>query len=456
MSASTAVSSTSVEHTWHPKYHRSEALGNDITELCGYINAATSRLLEMIREFDQEGLWQLDGICSCAHWLNWKCGIGMNAAREKVRVANALGDLAKISSSFALGEISYSKVRAMTRVATPENEDYLLQIAKHGTAYHVETLVRKYRRAKRLQAMDDANHQHRERTVQVYYEPDGSMVIHARLPAEQGAMLLKALELAMQQAEQPTAAEPDVSAETSAEGSITPRYPEEREAFDKQRADALANIAESYLANGPAPSSSADRYQVVLHVSAETLGDKEGELSHIADGPRVCAETARRICCDTGISVLTEDKDGVPLTIGRKSRIIPPALSRALRARDEGCRFPGCTHKHYIDGHHIRHWSKGGETSLANLVRLCRHHHRLVHEGGFSCEKTRQGQIEFRDQRGHLIARTGYIPALSPVTGITERLRDRYEDLHINAQTCVSKYDDSRIDWNLAVGALFQ
>ena len=218
----------------------------------------------------------------------------------------------------------------------------------------------------------------------------------------------------------------------------------------------MANIAESYLANGPAASSSADRYQVVLHVSTETLSDKGGELSHIEDGPRVCAETSRRLCCDASVSVFTEDEDGEPLSIGRKSRIIPPALRRALRARDEGCRFPGCTHKHYIDGHHIRHWSQGGETSLANLVQLCRHHHRLVHEGGFSCENNQQGQIEFRDQRGQLIARTGHIPALLPVPNITERLRDRYEDLHINAQTCVSMYDDARIDWNLAVGALFR
>lgn len=458
MSASTAAKISFVDPSWHPKYHRSETLGNDITELCGYINAATFKLLEMIREFDQEGLWQLDGICSCAHWLNWKCGIGMNAAREKVRVANALGELAKISASFATGEISYSKVRAMTRVATPENEDYLLMIARHGTAFHVETLVRKYRRAKRLQEMNDAAKQHEERTVQVYYEPDGSMVIHARLPGEQGAMVLKALELAMQMAEQAETevSATDVSAETSGEDDIAPRYPEDREPFDKQRADALANIAESYLANGPAASSSADRYQVVLHVSTETLSDKGGELSHIEDGPRVCAETSRRLCCDASVSVFTEDEDGEPLSIGRKSRIIPPALRRALRARDEGCRFPGCTHKHYIDGHHIRHWSQGGETSLANLVQLCRHHHRLVHEGGFSCENNQQGQIEFRDQRGQLIARTGHIPALLPVPNITERLRDRYEDLHINAQTCVSMYDDARIDWNLAVGALFR
>ena len=380
----------------------------------------------------------------------------MNAAREKVRVANALADLAKISESFASGEISYSKVRAMTRVATAENEDYLLMIARHGTAHHVETLVRKYRRVKRLQAMDDAKKQHDERTLQVYYEPDGSMVIHARLPGEQGAMVLKAIELAMDRAEGSEKTEDDVSAETSKGvevDELTPRQPVEKEPFDKRRVDALADMAENYLGNAPVPSSSADRYQVVLHVSAETLTDQGGDLSHIEEGPHVSAETSRRLCCDTGISVLTEDENGNTLNIGRKSRVIPSPMRRALRTRDEGCRFPGCTRKYSIDGHHIEHWSRGGETSLANLVQLCRHHHGLVHEGGFSCEKNQQGKIEFRDPNDRLIARTGYIPA--PATNLPEHMRDRYEDLFIDSQTCVTRYDGGGINWDLAVAAMF-
>ncbi len=456
MSTSTAPTVTYISADLSPNRQHSERLGKEITELYGYINAATAQLLTMIREFDQKKLWHLEGICSCAHWLNWKCGIGMNAAREKVRAANALGDLPKISASFASGEISYSKVRAMTRVATPAVEDYLLQIARHGTAYHVETLVRKYRRAKKLQETGDAQKQHDNRSVHFYYESDGSMVIKARLPAEKAELILKAIELAMEQADPP---ETDVSAETSGveegENELKP-VRQRKESWDKQRADALANIAESYLGNGPASSSTADRYQVVLHVSAETLTDKEGHISHLQDGPHVSAETSRRLCCDAGISVLTEDEDGTPLNIGRKSRIIPPATRRALKARDEGCQFPGCTLRHYIDGHHIKHWSKGGETSLANLVQLCRHHHRLVHEGGFSCSKNSQDEVEFRNLQEQLIARTGYIPAFSGMLDITERMRNRYEDLLIDSNTCVTKYDGEGIDWDMAVSAMYQ
>jgi hypothetical protein len=254
-----------------PKYLRSAALGDEITELCGYIAAATHRLLEMIREFDQEELWHLDGICSCAHWLNWKCGIGMNAAREKVRVANTLGELPKISESFAKGEISYSKVRAMTRVATADNEDYLLMIAHHGTAYHVETLVRKYRRAKRLQDLEQANKQHDERSLQVFYEHDGSITLQVRLPAEKGALVLKAIELAMEEEKAVEARLSERSADNECvDPAMSGELEDEHIPFDHRRADALTNMAESYLANGPAASSSADRYQVVLHVSAET------------------------------------------------------------------------------------------------------------------------------------------------------------------------------------------
>ena len=189
---------SAAEPLMHPKYARSQALGDEITELYGYITAATCDLLVRIREFDAEGLWQLEGICSCAHWLNWKCGIGMNAAREKVRVARALGGLPKISEAFRRGEISYSKVRAMTRVAHSGNEDYLLMIARHGTAHHVETLVRGHRRAKRLNDEELQDRQHKHRSIDWYWDDDGSLAVKGRLPGEVGALLIKALECAIE------------------------------------------------------------------------------------------------------------------------------------------------------------------------------------------------------------------------------------------------------------------
>ena len=246
-----------------------EQLGAEITELCSYIYAAESRLLTLIHKFDEKEYWAQLGLCSCAHWLNFKCGIGMGAAREKVRVAHALAELPKISEEFARGALSYSKVRAMTRIADEKNEDYLLMIAEHGTAHHVEKLVSKYRTAKRLQDPEIANEQYNNREVTHYYDHDGCLVIKARLPAEQGALIVKALEMAMDKD----------FAET-----------DDREPIAARRADALAEIAETYMNNSESSGSTADRYQVIVHVGAPLAPTWALRRdSHIEDGPHVSA-----------------------------------------------------------------------------------------------------------------------------------------------------------------------
>ena len=233
----------------------------------------------------------------------------------------------------------------------------------------------------------------------------------------------------------------------------------DRPPIDERRADALAELAESYLANGPAESSSADRYQVMVHVTAETLEGgvtaetSDDEVSYLEDGPHVTAETSRRICCDASVIRMTEDQTGEPLSIGRKSRVIPPAMRRALKARDRQCRFPGCTHTLFIDAHHIEHWADGGETSLDNLVQLCRTHHRLVHEGGFSCEKDDTGEIVFRTELGLVIEQNGYTPPQSPDSVVID-LKKRLEDRFIHAQTCVTGWEGELMDRHLAVGML--
>ena len=281
----------------HSPLSDAEQLGEQITELCSYIYAAESRLLALIHEFDDKQYYEKLGFCSCAHWLNFKCGIGMNAAREKVRVANALAKLPKMDERFSKGELSYSKVRAMTRIADETNEDYLLMIAKHGTAHHVEKLVSKYRTAKRVQDASVANEQYRDRELSHYYDHDGCLVIKARLPAEQGALIVNALEMAMDkdfaakeivgaahgnsEEELVGAAHADGAEElVGAASAATDVYPKgtrtadqvplgqtsEPEPIAVRRADALADIAETYMNNSESSGSTADRYQVVVHV----------------------------------------------------------------------------------------------------------------------------------------------------------------------------------------------
>src|SRR5688572_1218228 len=174
-----------------------EKLAKEICTLTGHMNAANHRWLMLIGEFDRRTGWSDGATQSCAHWLNWKCGIAMGAAREKVRVAHALENLPKISAAMACGKLSYSKVREITRVASAETEDYLLMIAEHGTAQHVEKLVRAYRRCCEAEELSREARQQQNRAVSFRYDDDGSLVLKCRLPAEAGARIMKALDLAV-------------------------------------------------------------------------------------------------------------------------------------------------------------------------------------------------------------------------------------------------------------------
>jgi hypothetical protein len=420
------------------KQEVAERLGAKISELCSYIYAAEHRLLTLIREFDEQEGWAHLGFHSCAYWLNFKCGIDMNTARERVRVAHALGRLPKVDARFAKGAISYSKVRAVTRIANENNEDYLLMIAKHGTAHHVEKLVRLSRRAERLQDTEAAQERHDNRQLSYRYDHDGCLVIKGRFPAEQGELMVKALEMAMEK-----------QYAGNAESEVDP--------IATRRADALAEVAETYMNSEPVPNSTADRYQVVVHVAAVTRTSKDvsAETSHIENGPHVSAETSRRIACDCSVVGIRESENGEPLAIGRKTRSIPPAMRRALRMRDEGCRFPGCTNDRFVDGHHIEHWADGGETGLDNLVLLCRRHHHLVHEGGFNCEKTASGELIFNDRRNTPMPHWSLLPTVGD-DDINDWLDREFIDRGIDADTCRSQwYAGERMDWNLAVGHLF-
>ena len=287
-------------------------LEDEITTLSASISIATWRLLMLIAELDRRGTWQQYGVLSCAHWLNWKCGIDMGAAREKVRVARALENLPLVSDALARGELSYSKARAITRVATPESEDYLLMIARHGTASHVEKLVRTYRRVDRLHEAARARSSHAQRALRWSYDDDGSMVITVRVPAEQGALVVQAIHAAVD-SHAPSAMAPIAN-------PLPRTFPRKRRAcpssnsFDNaespvaaRRADALCHVAEQFLAHEAVTSRQAERYQVVVHVDRADAGRRRhAECCHIEHGGAIAAETARRLVCDA--SVVTMEK----------------------------------------------------------------------------------------------------------------------------------------------------
>ncbi|MBX5461740.1 MAG: DUF222 domain-containing protein [Steroidobacteraceae bacterium] len=417
----------------------------EITELAGHLNAAQHRWLVLIAEFDRRNGWAEAGCLSCAHWLNFKCGIALGAAREKVRVAHALEQLPKISAAMSRGELSYSKVRALTRIACPETEDTLLMIALHGTAHHVERIVQQFRRAKEAEELSREAQQYAGRCFSYFHDSDGSLVLKARLPADVGALVIKALDAAVNEMHAP-----DVPAETGS-GRHAGADSSDRPSWAVQRADALGVLAESFLKHGAQSLSGGERQQIIVHVDATTLRDGTAGRCEIEHGPSLPAETARRLACDSAVVRLLEDKDGEPLNVGRRTRSIPPALRRALQARDRGCRFPGCTHTRFVDAHHVQHWAQGGETRASNLVLLCRRHHRFVHEGGVQIQVLDDGAFRFVKPDGQTL---DSVPPQRPSAWTQLAIQHEQAGLTVHPGTAVTRWSGESVDYGLAVGVL--
>src|SRR5258708_21150241 len=169
-----------------------DRLGDEIAELSADLDAATARLLDLIREFDARDGWG-NGFRSCAGWLTWRVGLDPGAARERVRVARALGTLPRLAQALARGELSYAKVRALTRVATPETEERLLGVGRAGTAEHVERIVRAWRRVDRTAEAREAARRHTSRALHVYRDDDGMVRLPGRVPAQVRALPIQAL-----------------------------------------------------------------------------------------------------------------------------------------------------------------------------------------------------------------------------------------------------------------------
>jgi 5-methylcytosine-specific restriction endonuclease McrA len=426
-----------------------DRLGDEIAELSAHLEAATARLLDLIRAFDARGGWG-NGFRSCAHWLSWRIGLDLGAAREKVRVARALGTLPLLAQALARGELSYAKVRALTRVATPETEARLLGVGRAGTASHVERIVRGWRYVDRKAEARETKRRHASRALHVHRDEDGTVVLQGRLEPEVGALFMRALAAAREtlyqrgRAERAVTRFNDPSADPFAE----------RTTMAQQQADALALLAEAALDHGLDPGTPGERYQVVVHVDATALADPEQPgQSVLEDGPRVSAETSRRLACDASRVVMRHDEDGRTVEVGARTRTIPPALRRALLHRDQGCRFPGCGLP-FGQGHHVRHWAQGGPTTLSNLAMLCRRHHRAVHEEGYQVDRQPDGALRFRRPDGRLLPEVPPPPAVpaDPVQAL--RAQHAAQGLRLHARTACPSWLGERLDLGYAIDVL--
>lgn len=419
-----------------------EALGLRIQEHAAVIAQATCDLLLMVEEFDRRGaLAWFHGLKTVAHWLSWACSMSPGAAREHVRVARALPRMPRTLDLFKAGRLSYSKVREMSRVIDVVDEERLVDLALEMTASQLARTIQAFRRIDGTAIAQEAR-----REVRWSTREDGMVELRAVLPADAGGEVTTALELALERdgTDAPAGADlegVDVS-ERARIGQSEPPPP-----LEHRRADALVDLARTYLDTVPVDRTGEDRHLVVVDVLGEVLDgghEPDGALSdgargdtvgmdetvdlddtaglddkdadgcagplprcHVRGGPSLEAATALRLMCTGRTLAVVRDAHGDVLHLGRAKRLASPAQRRALRIRDHSCRFPGCHQRRHLDAHHLVPWQQGGATDIDNLVLLCRRHHVIVHEGGLHVIRTGEvcgdgvPVIDVIDSEGH-------------------------------------------------------
>ena len=338
-------------------------------------------LLELLVRFDDLQGWKSSGATHCAAWMNLEIGIGIQLSWEYLRVGRKLKSLPTVQALFRVGKLSWSKVRLITRVADSENEKTLCHAALDASVSEVQRLCDDYKWVDNDNGKadnDQAMQQWASRALTWNQTSNGSTRIQLVLPPEVAQAFLNSIEHSLNQLG-------DAGNDTDIK--VTQR-----------RADAAVLMAETSLQSAGQAIASADRYQVSISVDADAFVKAEScESTHSPDsnptkrptlngiGP-IATETARRIACDCCVSINKTSKSE-PTNIGRKSRVWPNAMARAIKERDQQCAWPGCSHSHQLHIHHIKHWADGGETSIQNGVCLCAYHHTLVHEGGYTVER---------------------------------------------------------------------
>ncbi|WP_232794402.1 HNH endonuclease signature motif containing protein [Pseudofrankia saprophytica] len=461
-----------------------EVLEGEIVAWAGRLAAATCGWLVMVAAFDRRGGWSGQGFSSCAHWLAWRCGLAARTAREHLSVGHALETLPAMRAAFAAGRLSYSKVRAVTRVAEPDSETAWLNHALCCTAAQLERLAATCERL-----TGDHAGQRAGRRVSWRTGRDGMLRLSAVLPADEGAQLVAAIDAARASLEDTTAPPPpDETDQVPADGEVV-AAPRDR----RLDADALVTLANGFL-DRPAPGLLLPSHTVTVHVDADTLlrtgrpcpasphpasaNSADGDRTNVADAPdapdapetpdtdqvfgsgirgavgevasldgppgarrlsRADVEPGiglpmsalRRLGCDGLLRALLSDAEGNPLHLGRRRRLPNRRLRDAVYARDLGtCQYPGCERTRWLQIHHLTEWSAGGgATDIGNLTILCTGHHHAVHDEGIILERGTEGAVVATLPDGRLVRPAPVVdPGRRPIETLAAATRHLDDD----------------------------
>ncbi|MFV8750546.1 DUF222 domain-containing protein [Nannocystaceae bacterium ST9] len=363
-----------------------EHLAQQIAEFARRIETVKHAWLGRIREFDARNGWADTGCVSMVAWLSWWTGTSNKTASEHVRIARALGELPLIDQAFAAGELTYSKVRALTRAATPATQQSLIDVAKTATASQLDKIVAGLRRVRAYANPEQGGGDPPRRFARVTETPDGMVRIVAQVGPEEALVLRAAMDMA----------------QSPAGDSTSPQSPVGD--YGSDQADALVAIARGYLDRKPTTRGTG--FDLIMMTTPEQLAHgPEGIGGFLRDGTPLPLHVARMLACDAAQVDVSVGESGEVLDVGRSRRTIPTAIGRALTLRDGGCRVPGYGRSRHLQAHHVEAWAEGGSTSISNLVLLCPGHHVLVHEGKLRVE-IRAGKLEFINAHGLTLAPT--------------------------------------------------
>lgn len=355
-----------------------ERLEEEISGFAARIAAATAAWLVWVAAYDRRRGWESWGVKSCAHWLNWQCGMSPRTAREHVSVARRLEDTPVLRQAFLDGELSFSKVRAICRVVVPENEADLVEMGKMTTASQLDRIVGKM-------APNDPADDVTPCDVTYRNNGDGTMTMMVTAPMAEMLTGKKAVQIA-------------ASGVIDREHIDGESKTETIERLGGMRAVRSATACQLLTGTLAAPRNVIDSVLVVADVDALSGADVNAESS--VENIRVDPAVVQRLACDAKVQTVLVDGEGGELATGSEQRIVPRRLRRLLLRRDHGmCQYPGCESEHRLHAHHIVHWAKGGPTELWNLISVCGFHHHQVHEGGWNVEVAADGFV-FVDPAG--------------------------------------------------------
>jgi len=423
-----------------------DELGSRIVGMAGRLAAATCRWLLLVAEFDARDGAAPFGLGSTAAWLSYACGLSRRTAVDQVRVARTLAGFPRLVAAMSAGRVSYSHVRAISRIARPGEDQLvadLIMVAEHGTVGHLETIVRGLRTVEDNQNAPVPAEQYSAWS----WTTESQWRLSARLDPERGAVVQKTVETIAR-----------------TEGI--------------SHADALVRMAEIALT---AVNDSDARHDlrgdehaaVVIHLDADLIPAEDPEATaprsaertrparsaertprpyaRIANGPGLPDRVVKRLLCSGRIRTAVH-KDGNLWDLGRSHRVVTERQFRALLIRDHGhCTHPGCQTTRGLQAHHVRHWLYGGRTDLANLVLLCQAHHLAHHDGEFTITPRNGGRFQFTRNDGSELPRH-----INPADHITTHQPIDTEHPHVTQNAATTQWDGQHLDRHYAVSVLAQ